>query len=80
MHRNGPRSDLDRIFLCHPTSREKLFTVTDLIKSINYVIYFVTMVGNVPWSRADNTAWSHTTDTPSPTMVKHGRQSKTMGP
>ena len=29
------------------------------------------MVGNVPWSRADNTAWSHTTDTPSPTMVKH---------
>ena len=38
------------------------------------------MVGNVPWSRADNTAWSHTTDTPSPTMVKHGRQSETMGP
>ena len=29
------------------------------------------MVGNVPWWRADNTAWSHTTDTPSPTMVKH---------
>ena len=71
MHRNGPRSDLDRIFLCHPTSREKLFTVTDLIKSINYIIYFVTMVGNVPCLRADNTPWSHTTVTQSPIMVKH---------
>ena len=32
----------------------------------------------VPWSRADNTPWSHTTVTPLPTMFKHGRQWKTM--
>ena len=57
-----------------------LFTVTNLIKSNDYIIYFVTMVGNVPWSKADNTPWSHITVIQSPIMVKHGRQSKTMGP
>ena len=46
--------------------------------SCKTVIYFVTMVGNVPWSKADNTPWSHTTVTPLPTMFKHGRQWKTM--
>lgn len=46
--------------------------------SCKTVIYFVTMVGNVPWSKADNTPWSHNTVTPLPTMFKHGRQWKTM--
>ena len=46
--------------------------------SCKTVIYFVTMVGNVPWSKADNTPWSHTTVTPLPTMFKRGRQWKTM--
>ena len=48
-----------------------LFAVTDLIKINSYIIYIVTMVGNVSWLRTDNTPWSHTTVTPSPTM--HGQ-------
>ena len=38
------------------------------------------MVGNVPWSRADNTPWSHTTVEPLPTMFKHVRRWKTVVP
>ena len=36
-------------------------------------MYLVTMVGNVPWSRADKRPWSHTTVTPLPTIADHGQ-------
>ena len=51
-----------------------LFTATDLIKSNNNIIYFVTMVGNVPWSRANNTPWSLTMVTHhGDTITDHGQ-------
>ena len=52
--------------------------------STKKILYFVAMVGYVPWSRAfklcQNTSWSHTTVTLSPSMFKHGRQWKTILP